>query len=485
MFHDTGGLWLSWLPALVRRRWLKSITRDWTRYVRLKRDLEQYLDTDLVCQILHDLANVYSVGVDHEPQTLGVPVLDALLEVFMQKTLSQSKDPGHQHRLENDRAVDEEMLFRGDDAELDMVLPAESLPVTNVDLPSNVLFADSASRSKRPNPVIEISSSLSGAGKSQLMYYLVALAILPGFYDKIPIGGQGAAVVLIDADDRFDAWRLHSVAADIIRRAKVALDSDVLNEDTGGSADEELEATVSFALKHVHVFRPQSSSALLSTLQNLDHYLYDISRHHSAARPLQLLAIDSATAFLWQDRLRDEIARTEEIGRSHAEIIQEREQGKSFYLSDLYAELVKELKRLQGRFGCTVVFTTTVSVGRPANSASGQPGPFGPYDQPLSRTPSLRPALPAPWGTFPTLRLVVHRDVVRSFPPTMSAHDARHDAPMRQSVVRQGKFSAWVNAWGREEWPRRVVDGVDWHNGGSFSFYVRESGVEIPLPDGQ
>lgn len=63
----------------------------------------------------------------------------------------------------------------------------------------------------------------------------------------------------------------------------------------------------------------------------------------------------------------------------------------------------------------------------------------------------------------------------------MSAYDARKDALMRQDVVHQGKFSAWVNAWGHEEWPRRVVDGIDALEGGCFSFYVRDDGVEIPL----
>jgi hypothetical protein len=272
------------------------------------------------------------------------------------------------------------------------------------------------------------------------------------------------------------------VARGIIQ-ARESADDD-LSKGDGRLPDTELTELLTSSFQHVHVFRPQSSSALLATLSSLDKYLYDLSRHHSGSRTLQMLVIDSATAFLWQDKLRDEVARTEEIGCSRQEIDQAREQKQSFYLSDLYAEIVHELKRLQSRFGCAVVYTTTVSSGRPPPpNASGQPGPLGPYDRPPSQTPSLRPALPAPWGTFPLLRLVVHRDTVRPFPPAMSAHDARRDAAMRQSVVRQGKFSAWVNAWDREEWPRRVVDGVNWYNGGCFSFYVRVTGVEIPLPD--
>lgn len=443
----------------------------------------------LTSQILHDLANAFPTTTDHESPPLGVPVLDALLEVFMPKVIGPPMDPlAQQLSRQQNINDDQEMLLRDD--EHDAFLAASNEPPTHgeTDAPSigNVFFSHSVSRGKRPSPVLEISSSLSAAGKTQLLYYLTALAVLPRHYGDISVGGQEAAVVYIDADDRFDAERLRVVAQGIVKRAQVSVPegSTERNEAPRSLTEDDLKTLVTSSLQHVHVFRPQSSSALLATLSSVGAYLYDLSRHYSASRPLQMAAIDSATAFFWQDRLRDEVARTEDIGRPRAEIEQEREKKRSFYLADLYAELLKELKRLQGRFGCAVVYTTTVSGGRPpATNRSGHSGPLGPYDQAPTRTPALRPALPAPWGTFPTLRLVVRRDTVRSFPPAMSAHDARRDAPMRQGVVRQGKFSAWVNAWGREEWPRRVVDGVDFHNGGCFSFYVRETGVEIPLPD--
>ncbi|KAJ5119200.1 uncharacterized protein N7443_008127 [Penicillium atrosanguineum] len=424
-------------------------------------------------EILRDLANAYPVHAEQEPQVLGVPVLDALLEVFMQRAMGLWADTAHQ-RLSREQILteDEEMLLLGDEEE-GVAEPGEN-PATS-ELPSNILLAHS-NRSKLPSPVVEISSSLSASGKSQLLYYLIALAILPRSFGDSSIGGHEAAVVLIDADDRFDARALRIVVRGIASEAKGLSDSDRITAQ--GPPDDELETVVSSAMQHVHVFRPQSSSALLATLCALDTYFFDISRHHSASRPLQMIAIDSVTAFFWQDRLRDEVARTEDIGRSRIEIDQEREQKQGFYLSDLYSQLITELKRLQGRFGCTVVYTATVSGGRPSSNSSHFA--LSPYDRLPSRTPSLRPALPAPWGFFPTLRLVVHRDLVRSFPPAASAHDARKDAPMRQKVVRQGKFSAWINSWGREEWPRRVADSVDALNGGCFSFYVRETGIEIP-----
>jgi len=402
--------------------------------------------------------------------------VDALLKVFMRRAIATPADSPHQ-RLSREQILteDEEMLLRGDEDE-DLGESGEE-PATS-DLPSNVLFAHSKNRSKRPSPVVEISSSLSASGKSQLLYYLIAHAVLQRSFGDSPVGGHEAAVVLIDTDDRFDAGVLRIVARGIIQQTQ-GLSISNRNNTAQGPSDDELETIVSSALRHVHVFRPQSSSAFLATLCALESYLFTLSCHHSASRPLRMIAIDSVTAFFWQDRLRDEVARTEDIGRPRTEIDQEREQKQSFYLSDLYSELVTELKRLQDRFGCTVVYTAMISGDRPSTMNSSHSA-LGPYDRSPSRTPSLRPALPAPWGMFPTLRLVVHRDLIRSFPPAISAHDARKDAPTRQNIVRQGKFSAWVNSWGREDWPRRVVDSVDALNGGCFSFYVHETGIEIP-----
>lgn len=371
---------------------------------------------------------------------------------------------------QQNRLDDEEMLFRNDDGE---TLNSEPMG------PSNVFFSGSVHRSKRPDPVIEISSSFSGAGKTQLLYYLVAHAILPKALGDIPVQGQDGAVVFIDTDDRFDPERLRAIAREIMRKSCQPLDPEDRQKNSS-LLDDDIESLILSALKHVHLFRPESSSALLTTLVSMDRYLHDISGHHSASRPLQMIAIDSATAFIWLDRLRDEISRTEDIGRPQMEVERDRDLKRSFHLSDIYADLANNLKRLQNHFGSTVVFTSTVPEIRPVRATPEHAGPPGPFEQSPSRTPSLRPPLPAPWGTYPILRLIVQRDTVRSFPVSMSAHDARKEASMRQSIVQQGKFSAWVNAWGQEEWPRRVLDGIT-YTGGSFSFYVNASGVDIPL----
>ncbi|KAJ5917987.1 hypothetical protein N7454_010362 [Penicillium verhagenii] len=442
-------------------------------------------------ELLHDLANIYPASDDFHGPLLGVPILDALVEVFMLKTMGpvpdhRHHDPHetpltslHEQEFEQEQAQDipddEEILYTDEFG--DAVFEEQETQ-------SNLFFSDSAYRRKRPIPTVEISSSLSGAGKSQLLYYLTARAVLPREYGQILIGGQDSAVVFIDADDRFDVHRLHTIARGIMQQAQDSIDPERTdNEVTAKIPDDELEALLFSALKHVHVFRPQSSSELLATLVSLDTYLYDTSLHYSASRPLQMITIDSATAFLWQDKLYDSISRTEEIGVPREETDKLRELKQSFHFVDLYAEIVDELKRLQAKFGCTVVYTTTLSGFRPNNLQADQSGSLGVYDTPSFRAPAFQPSLPAPWGEFPLVRLVVQRDIVRSFPPAMSAHDARKDAPMRQSAVRQGLFSAYVNAWRQEEWPRRVIDGLRPYGNGSFVFYVWENGINIPLPE--
>ncbi|PYH48627.1 uncharacterized protein BP01DRAFT_371554 [Aspergillus saccharolyticus JOP 1030-1] len=327
------------------------------------------------------------------------------------------------------------------------------------------------------NPVLEISSTSSAAGKSHLLYYLTALAILPSELYGIQLEGRGSTVVFMDTDGRFDAERLRGVLRGIVKVRCGAQDLDLLDEET--------EKMIVSCLQHVHVFRPTSSSALLATLQQLDVYLLDLTRHASGPRALSLLILDSANAFYWQDKLQDEVTRVGDIGRLAAEVENDRREKRSFYLFDMYADLVRELKRLQRVFGCAVVFTTTAAPSATASHHSHgfQPsGPFdlyNPSDAPAFRMPSFRSALPAPWGTFPTLRVVVQRDMVRPFSAGLGLLDVEKIAAKRQDIVMRGRFSGWVNMWGREEWPRRWLEGIEALDGGLFFFRIGRDGVQL------
>ncbi|KAL4995161.1 hypothetical protein BDV10DRAFT_196950 [Aspergillus recurvatus] len=399
------------------------------------------------------LQEVHEEGLnEHSESTkarLGIPPIDELLKSFW-----PSAQP-----LNNLPSIGEDIIG----GLVDNTSGPENHEPAHLEVPVHPAFIS------RPYPVLEISSTCSAAGKSQVIYYLTSLAVLPSEFNGVSLNGFNSAVIFIDSDGRFDAERLRTVARGIVLgKLDNRVESDIDYHDS-------VEAMLFESLQHIHVFRPQSSLALLATLQYLDAYLLDLPRHASSGRALQAIIIDSATAFFWQDKLQDEIARTEDIGRSAAEIERERLQRENFYLADLYADLVTSLKRLQSIFDCTVIYTATSFGGRSTEKPSMSYGSYNPLDTAL-QTPSFRSPLPSPWGLFPTLRLVLQREVVRPFPPGVTVQEAERDAPTRQGVVMRGEFLGSVNGWGREDWPRRILEELK-RRGAQFTFNIEQNGL--------
>ncbi|KAL4879307.1 hypothetical protein BJY04DRAFT_97077 [Aspergillus karnatakaensis] len=406
-------------------------------------------------ELLHDLRVLHRENVGGIRTRLGVGPIDDLLELFW---------PCPQ-RLQNMPRLEPNI---SGDHENDISATAEYTPM-QLETHDQPVFPG------RPYPVIEISSTSSAAGKSQIISYLSALAVLPSELNGIPLGGLNSAVVFIDSDGRFDVERLRTVARGIVQN-KIQASADY--RSSSASLDDTIEAMIVASLQHVHVFRPQSSLALLTTLQSIEVYLLDLPRHASTSRPLHAIFIDSATAFFWQDKLQDEIARTEEIGRPAAELEIERQHKKTFYLADTYADLVTALKRLQQIFDCAVIYTTTSFGGRLMEKPFAPSGSYNPLDSILN-TPSFRSPMPPPWGLFPTLRLVLNRGAVQPFPPGVAVQEAQRAASMRHEIVMRGEFVGSVNGWGREEWPRRILEGLTRRGRGQFTFDVGRDGVKF------
>ncbi|KAL4928214.1 uncharacterized protein BDV17DRAFT_282192 [Aspergillus undulatus] len=410
-------------------------------------------------ELLHDLRVLHGANSESPRPGLRITPIDELLELFGRPPQHQYNHPGDEDAAAGDQTDPASAVEYGP---TQSEVPAQPAPQS------------------RPHPVLEISSTSSAAGKTQVLYHLCALAVLPAEFNGVLLDGFDSAVVFIDADGRFDAERLRAVARGIVQ--------STLQNQTGAKdpPNAAIKAMIAESLQHVHVFRPQSSLSLLATLQSLDTYLLNTSRHVSTNRALKAISIDSATAFLWQDKLQEEIARTEDIGRSAAETERSRREKESFHIADLYADLVGALKRLQHIFDCAVIYTATASFfgGRATeNQNQNTPAPYGygygsynPHDTAL-RGPSFRTPLPPPWGLFPTLRLVLQRDVVRPFPPGVTVLEARRNAPMRQEVVMRGKFSGSVNGWGREGWTRTVLEELKRRGGGGFGVRIGREGV--------
>ena len=284
-----------------------------------------------------------------------------------------------------------------------------------------------------------------GGGATHLLYHLCARAVLPA-----NLSGKQACAVIIDTDGTFSVPRL---AAQIQRFADQRLASDTSDttaEEISTTADE----TLLTALKHVHIFRPQSLAGTIATIDALPSYLFDSKKHSSFDRIVGFIAIDSTSAFYWQDRAETEdaafLASTSGTGTKPppAQI-------------PAYTQLSTSLKKTCSTFQCPAVITTHH---------------FGLIPQTSSHTqPSFRPALSAPLSNMPNLRLAVWRLPVRKFPPAISAEDALREAGDRQRAVETGKFKCVVNAWDTDERTLQRLERL----GDGFDFKITTAGVVV------
>ncbi|KAK3679084.1 hypothetical protein LTR78_001537 [Recurvomyces mirabilis] len=287
-------------------------------------------------------------------------------------------------------------------------------------------------------PIIELTSTAPGGGKTHLLYYLTAIAALPS-----NLGGLDSCAVIFDTDNAFCVPRL-AQQIELLARNKIP---DISSEN--------LDALLLEALKHVHIFYPQSLASLTDTLTALPDYLLDKSRHYSFSRRVAFLALDSASAFHWPARAAEETAAL--LAKTNATTT-------SSELSEPgYTQLTAALR------------TATSTLQTPALLTSWHLGPQPPptNSHNTSESPSFRPSLQAPLSQLPTLRFLVRRLAVRTFPAGISIEEALREAPDRRKAVEDGRFECGINAWGIEE---RLLAKLKKDDGG-FGFRVLREGL--------
>lgn len=301
--------------------------------------------------------------------------------------------------------------------------------------------------------VIEITSPGPGAGKTHLLYYLTAVAVLPEKHDGIALNGRRGSVVVLDTDGRFDVPRLVQVMEHYIRLRKGARSDD--NSNTNADSSREL---IYSALHHIHIFRSQSLQSLIATVSTLPSYLLDAKAHYSSNRPLVALLFDSASAFFWQAKAGEDASRYKDSN----------DQGETAAsVADNYIRLVHHLRTIQNTFECAIVATTWGLTPTSGN-------------HPNTNAPSsFRPHLPPVWTAFTTLRLTVDRDAVANFAPGMSAEEAVRDKEARQDAVRKGRFSAWVDGWGSDGWSDGIREALSEEGNAGFGFVISNDGIEM------
>lgn len=112
----------------------------------------------------------------------------------------------------------------------------------------------------RKFPIIELCSEESGTGKTQLLYFITSIAILPDIYSDHDLGGRNNAIVIIDTEARFDIQRLAEVMKGYII-SKFASCTDI-------------DDLIVRSLQHVHIYQPQNLASLNATLSSIQNYLW-------------------------------------------------------------------------------------------------------------------------------------------------------------------------------------------------------------------
>ncbi|KAF2202386.1 hypothetical protein GQ43DRAFT_312444 [Delitschia confertaspora ATCC 74209] len=304
---------------------------------------------------------------------------------------------------------------------------------------------DSAHHQPNRPPIIELSSTAPGAGKTHLLYLLTSIAVLPPTFRSLHIGGKNSAVVVLDTEGTWSIKRLATIMADyVVSRVGEGVAEEreeggirgpgQQNKPTLQSLDlvlkKEIKDLLKRSLRHVHIYNPQSPSSLLSTLQSLESYLFDRTKHHSFYRPVHSIILDSVSAFQWQMR-----SSTTDSTLNP-----------SSTPPNPYILLTSHLSNLHSLLPTTPILTTSTATS------------LHPY----------RSQFPPTWTQFSDIKIAVQRVPVPGFAPGSSVEECEAERRMRWEVVRRGRGKGWV--YGRK------AKGVR-EEGEGFEFVVRGEGV--------
>jgi hypothetical protein len=246
---------------------------------------------------------------------------------------------------------------------------------------------DDPPRLVREDMLIELTSSRAFAGKTELLYLIIAAAALPRSYNEHALDGKESAVVLIDTEERFDVLRLYELMKRFIKVRCAEISHD------------ELDFIATTALKHVHIFCPASFSSLFDTLDTLPSYLFDAEPpHDSYERPLHSIIINNLAQFYWEVRADNEDREVQALDNPPST------RQPTATSRPRYLLLMDKLKELSQRFECIVIGTTWML----SNTKNENQGVY----------------LHAAFPTLPMVRLETEKASTTTFPPKTSIEGA-------------------------------------------------------------
>ncbi|XP_076161245.1 X-ray repair cross complementing 2 [Ptiloglossa arizonensis] len=141
----------------------------------------------------------------------------------------------------------------------------------------------------RNTDIIEIDGERS-TGKTLLLSQILAKCILPNYHGSIQIKGCNASAILINTDHHFQVSKLIDIMTNIVDTAY-----DVSFTSETNKANHDKITVIRNSLHNLHVINCYNSEQFYLTLRTLDDIFLDNTK-------IALLAIDSITAYYWQDR---------------------------------------------------------------------------------------------------------------------------------------------------------------------------------------
>jgi len=301
-------------------------------------------------------------------------------------------------------------------------------------------------------PILELIPQAPGRGTTHLLYLLTATAILPS-----SLGGKDSCVAIIDTDNTFSVSRL-------VQQIHAAIKSHSRNQreqnqhppkDTTAEIVEVVAletSTINSALRHVHIFRPQSHPSLLATLASLPTYFLNNGTNPSLHRPLSFIALDSLPAFHWQTRAESETKAFEE-----EEIRNQEKNPQPLYPTRTTTPPNARAKTLPNLLQTLAqIFPSTPQLHTNPSHFPRLSSLLQPTHQHHQHHHPQKP-----------ISLTLSRQIARPFPPMISLAEALREKAQREIAVRKARW--WVGSTvpvgGREGGMMGFEVGIDGERG--------------------
>ncbi|KAK6544087.1 hypothetical protein TWF694_000798 [Orbilia ellipsospora] len=349
--------------------------------------------------------------------------------------------------------------------------------------------------------IIEISSDRPCVGKTQLLYHLACVTLLPESWNGINLDGKDGAVVFIDCDGRFDILRLMEMICHYLQsRLSLAIqycesqlnsrDTEMQNPQVEDQDNDDIEEYLQlltsidsthivelteYALTNLHVYQPTSPSELLEIISSLPGYLTSSQDHSSHDQALSLLLIDGISAFYWLERSTPSNPAT--LNQAFSDDLPTEPPKPQLSLQSRYEKVTSDLITISTRFGANIVITNIhIPTANHSNNHNGGGGGVNPAP------PSYPRHLPACYTYSPrflSARIILSLDIVAPFHADIELKNAWKERGMRMEVVGKAGVSAWVEGAG----VRKGESRRDKAEGGWFWFRIGEEGVRFGAED--